>query len=89
MGVRCLCGFWGLFCLRFERVVAEVRGDFWLVGSGREDLVAFPAAQGHCANHQCTSSLRLVDFQLEAAAAELAANRGRFSWNLNSTDVGW
>jgi len=89
MGFRCLCGFRGLFRLRFERVIAQVHDDFWLMGSGREDLVAFPAAQGHRANPQLASSLRLEGFELKPASAEVAANGGRFFWNLNSTVVGW
>ena len=89
MGVRCLWDFLALFRPCFERVIAQVCHDLRLVGSGREHLVAFPAAERDRANSQCTSSLRLVEFELKPAAAKVATNGGWFFWNLNSTVVGW
>jgi hypothetical protein len=72
-----------------ESIVAQIRGNNVMVVPGWVGVVTFPAGKGNGANPQSAGSFRLKDFQFEAMATEMAANRGRFFWNWNSTVVGW
>ena len=87
--IRCLCGIGVLFRCHREGVVAEVFHDFGVVRIGREDLVAFPAAQGDRANVKQASSLRLEDLKLEPTPAQVTSDCGRLFWNWYSTIVSW
>jgi hypothetical protein len=89
IGVRCLDGFPGLFGPVFERIVAQVFHELWMVWSCREHLVAFPTAERNQANPKPASRFRLKDSQLEAASSEVAADGGWFFWDLNATVAGW
>ena len=78
-----------LFGPVFERIVAQILHDLWMVRSCRKHLVPFPVAERDYANLQPASSFRLEDFQLEAASPEVAADGGRFPWDLKATVAGW
>lgn len=52
-------------------------------------LVAFPTAQRYRANPQPASSFWLEDFQLEAAAPEVAADRAWLFGDWYATIAGW
>jgi hypothetical protein len=80
-------GFGGLFRPVFERVVTQILHNLRVVWDCRIHLIAFPTAQRDRANPQSASRFRLVDFQMEAPPPEVAANGGRFLWDLNATVV--
>jgi len=77
---RCLEGVWGLFHRCSERIVAQILRDLRVVWGCRRNLIAFPAAEGDCANAQQASSFRLIDFQLKATASEVAPDGPRLFW---------
>jgi hypothetical protein len=56
---------------------------------GGVNLVALPTAQRDDANAQLASGFRLVDSQLEAAPAQMAADSGWIFGNGNFTIAGW
>jgi hypothetical protein len=88
MVFRCLRAFSGLFGPVNKRVEAQVFHDLCMVWRCRKHLIAFPTAQRYRANPQPASSFRLKDSQLETAPPEMAADGGRFLWDLYATVVG-
>src|SRR5204863_7989536 len=52
-------------------------------------FAAFPAAEGHGANFQNSSGFGLQDFELEPAAPEMTADRGRSLWDWYSPVMRW
>jgi len=82
-------GLRALYSSLNEWVIAQILNDLGVVRFGRMNFITLPAAQRNHRNPKPACGFWLEDIKLEAAPAEVAADGGRFFWNLYAAVPGW